>query len=306
MVRHARVRLAVAALALGLAFGTAGTAHAYSVTVGEVMAVGIDDFGFTAGTNTLSFSGAGAGNDELYEMYGYLANLDTGGIVRVINGGAGAGFTVTKGVDTAPAGYSNLRLSNAGATRLGGGLVAGDITMRYSYQLVDDTSAADLDAFRWIIDITNNSAATRNLAFYAYIDLDLQGSAGNDSATGGTGAIQFSDPNGTSFLWGIAGPTNHYQVGPYTGAGSIQTAFNNMITANSAQNLNDTGLPFGPGDVTAALQVNFSLAPGQTLQLTTGVAEPGTAILLAIGLTGLAAWGRPRRRLAAADRPARA
>jgi hypothetical protein len=276
------------------AFALAGGAEAATITVGEVIASGIDDFGFTSTTaagNVLSFSGPGA--DEVWEMYGYLASRDTDNIVRVFNTGTGAGFSVVKSVDAAPTGYSDLSLTNAGATRLGGGLAAGDITMRYGYQLVDDTGPTDLDVFAWIVGITNNSSVTRNLTFYAYLDLDLRNSPNNDSAVLGTNEIQVSDA-GMNLLWAVPGATR-YQVGPYTGAGSVRTLLDNMLTSNNPGNLSNGGLPFGPGDFTGAYQVDFTLSPGQTLQLTSTVAEPDAGALIVLGLAGLAFWGRPRR-----------
>jgi hypothetical protein len=289
MDRRSCSRIAVAVVALALA----GGAQAATLTVGEVIAAGIDDFGFTsttAGGNVLSFSGPGG--DEVWEMYGFLASRDTDNIVRVFNTGTGAGFSVVKSVDTAPTGYSDLSLSAAGATRLGGGLAAGDITMRYSYQLVDDVTPTDLDIFRWIVDVTNHSSATRNLTFYAYLDLDLRNSPGNDSAVLGTDGIHVSD-GAMNVVWDVPNATR-YQVGPYTGAGSVRTLLDNMLTSNNPGNLSNGGLPFGPGDFTAVYQVDFAIGPGQSIQLTSSVPEPDAGALIVVGLAGLAFWGRPR------------
>lgn len=300
MHRPLHHRLRAPALGAALAVALAGAAHAATITSGEVVAAGIDDFGFVQGANTLSFDGGAT--DELYQMYGYLANLDTGGIVRVEDSGTGAGFDVFEGVDAGTVGVSLLDLSAAGASRLGGGLAAGDIRITYAYQLFDDTSPADEDGFAWVIDVANDSAMTLNLAFYAYVDLDLGGTSNDDSAATGTTGFLVSDPNGTSFQWGLAGGVQHYQVGPFNGTAGIRTLLNNMVSANAAQDLADTGLPFGPGDFTGALQKNFSLAAGTTRRINTGVGEPGTALLLALGLLGLGVWGRPRGGGAAHER----
>lgn len=290
MDRRSFSRFAVALAALALA----GGAEAATITVGEVIAAGIDDFGFTSTTaagNVLSFSGPGG--DEVWEMYGFLASRDTDNIVRVFNTGTGAGFSVVKSVDTAPTGYSDLRLSAAGATRLGGGLAAGDLTMRYSYQLVDNQTPADVDHFQWIVDVTNNSAGTRNLTFYAYLDLDLRNTPNNDSAVLDTDGSMLVSDAGMTVGWGVSGATR-YQAGPYTGAGSVRTLLDNMLTSNNPSNLSNGGLPFGPGDFTSVYQIDFTLSPGQTLQLATTVAEPDAGALIVLGLAGLAFWGRPR------------
>ena len=62
-------------------------------------------------------------------------------------------------------------------------------------------------------------------------------------------------------------------------------------------NLNDTGLPFGPGDFTGAYQWRQFLAPGDSATfvetITIGVPEPATLSMM--GLIGLVAVCRRRR-----------
>lgn len=292
------------ALLLAAVLVLAGRAPAGAATIsdGEVIASGIDDFGFTTGANTLSFDGGA--HDELFEMVGYLAlrNPGTGGVVRVIDSGQGRGFSVTEGVDAGTIGTSVVDLTAAGAARLDPaaalGLAANDIRIRYSYSVFDDTSLADNDVFRWVVDITNNSSSSVDLSFYAYMDLDLQGSSGGDSAAllpGGEGML-VTDANGSEFVWNPLGTFSHYQVGPYSGAGSIRDVFRGMVQTNVAQDLDDTGLPFGPADFTGAFQFDVTLAPGATATLGPAVVpEPRTAVLILGGLAGLAVWGRPRR-----------
>jgi hypothetical protein len=83
---------------------------------------------------------------------------------------------------------------------------------------------------------------------------------------------------------------NAYQAQAFSG---LQTSLTNATITN----LNNTGLPFGPGDFTGAFQWNNVVAAGGTLTVTSiftaYVPAPGALALL--GLAGLV--GSRRRRV---------
>ena len=167
------------------------------------------------------------------------------------------------------------------------GLLAGDITLDYAFEIAEATRS-----LVWDVSVINASAATLDLVFYAYVDLDLEGSFGNDLATGGPAGFHVTD-GGTGFdlMIGSWSAADHFQIAPFPG---LQTALDAMQGVGAAD-LSDAGSPFGPDDFTGALQFDFSLAPGGSQGFgMTLIPEPATAIQLALGLLGLALAGRRR------------
>ncbi len=71
-----------------------------------------------------------------------------------------------------------------------------------------------------------------------------------------------------------------------------------LLTDNSITNLNNTGLPFGPGDFTGAFQWTVTLAPGEAFTATASMTVtyiPAPSALALLGLGGLIGCGRRRR-----------
>jgi hypothetical protein len=143
--------------------------------------------------------------------------------------------------------------------------------------------------------LTVTSTATSGpivLNLFSYLDYDLAASAGGDSATLlGPGSMQITD---TTWVGMYDGPNSFaYQVDTFA---NVRTLLNNA----NADNLNNTGLPFGPGDFTAAYQWNPTLTLGQTMQIqtrmtVTNVPEPATGVALALGGLAILALRRRRR-----------
>jgi hypothetical protein len=255
----------------------AGAARAHVLVDGAAQA-GLDSWAFTGSSldsGLLSYD-AGA-TDHLFEMYGYLGNASS--VLRVVPTYfdeqipiAGAGATAA----------SRLVLNAAGAAALG--LAAGDITLDYAFEIVEATRS-----FVWDVDVSNGSASTLDLVFYAYADLDIEGDWGNDLADGGLAGFRVSDAD-TGFELFVGAPmgADHFEVSAWPG---LQTALDAMQGAG-ASDLADSGAPFGPGDFSGALQFDFSLAPGgsQGVGLTL-IPEPATVVQLGLGLFGLAIAG---------------
>jgi len=255
-------------------------ASAHLMVDGNAQA-GLDSWAFSGNSldsNRLSFDGGLT--DHMFELFGYLGNASS--VVRVTPANfdelvpiGGVGSTAS----------SQLVLNASGAAELG--LLAGDITLDYAFQLAEATRS-----LVWDVGVTNNGLAALDLAFYAYVDLDLEGDFGNDLATGGVGGFRAAD-DATGFDLGFASSTaaDHFEIAPFP---NLQAALDNMLGVGAAD-LADTGSPFGPADFTGALQFDFLLAPGGSQGLgMTLIPEPTTAILLALGLFGLALAGRKR------------
>jgi hypothetical protein len=242
---------------------------------------GLDSFAFTFNSPDSNFLGFGGVENHVYELYGYLGNAT--GVARVVPaffdelvpiGGSGATAS------------SQLVLNASGAALLG--LAAGDIRLVYDFAL--DEAAR---SFLWDVELTNASAGPQDLTFYAYADFDLSGGATDDLADGGAGGFALVDSvSAFELLFGASVAADHWLVGAYPGVQSLLDSLQGV----GAQDLGDSGTPFGPGDFTGALQFGFSLAPGGsgTLGLI-AIPEPATVLLFAFGLSGLTIAGRRRR-----------
>jgi hypothetical protein len=146
------------------------------------------------------------------------------------------------------------------------------------------------------ITITNTSGSVLDFHFFEYTDLDLGGGAGDDSVIfPNANTVKQTDAT-LSLSETVATPTpSHHEAAIYD---TILTLFGNGV----ADNLNDTpaiGTQIGPFDVTWAFQWDFTLAAGQAVNISKDkalsiVPEPGTGLLLALGLGGLVGGRRKR------------
>lgn len=293
--RHSLRALTGAAL---LALASSGSA--LDLAYGDVAVNNLDSWGFTATNSQLMTDWNGStGTDQLYQMYGYVGTasgmtaVNSGSFRTTCNAGRCGSAIAQTGANTASSSIVLDRNVGNGGTRL----ARNALTLTYDFTLVDDTSASDLDQFVWDVTFTNNTTSTLSFVFYTYLDLDLLGTAGDDlvSIAAGNQLMTVSDANSPSaraFGWSALGEAaTHYQVGAYPG---LQ---NSLDAMTSAQNLSDTNALGGtPGDVTAAFQYAITLAPGQSLTMSSAVGEPSTAAMLAVGIGGLAFFARPRRR----------
>lgn len=161
----------------------------------------------------------------------------------------------------------------------------------------NSANLATLDA---VFTLTNDNEIPEDLVLFNMIDIDLQPTAGNDSVAGGLSGLivtQATDARAARFT-GL-GATG-FLVRPF-GATDVGAELSNGTATNFA----NTGVPFGPGDMTAGYQWDVSLGAGQSAAISSrieialdgnlpqdGVPEPSSIMLLGAGLAGLAYFRR--------------
>lgn len=291
------------ALATAALVGAASSASALSMSSGDVAVANLDSWGFTS-TNSqwMTDWNGSSGTDQLYQMFGYVGTASGMTAVNAASfrtgcnaGLCGSAIAQTGANSASSSIVLNQNVGN-GATRL----ARNALTLTYDFTLVDDTSANDFDRLEWDVSFTNNTSSAISFVFYTYLDLDLLGTPGNDLVSVGAGnqmisVLDSTNPGAHPFGWtALNGAATGFQVGAYPG---LQNQLNGWTSAQNLTNVN--ALSTNPGDVTAAFQYTITLAAGQTLVMSSAVAEPQTAAMLALGLGGLAFYSRPRRRAGA-------
>ena len=137
--------------------------------------------------------------------------------------------------------------------------------------------------------ITSISANPLDISFFNYMDFDMGGTAADDSATlvSDNPAMRMLITDGTAVINaeyraidGVA-----YQVGNFA-------TIRGLLADGVINDLNNTGLPYGPGDFTAANQWSFVLNEGeqiavQTSYLLNPVPEPASMAVLGLGVLAL-------------------
>ena len=158
-----------------------------------------------------------------------------------------------------------------------------DVELRYTITNRPEGALVTGTAF-----VTSVSSSPLDFDFFNYMDFDI-GGASNDQA------VRISDnpafrmkifdtgSNVSAEYRAIDGIA--YQVGNFASVRSL-------LTNTNVDNLNNTGLPYGPGDFTAANQWKFTLYEGEQIAIQTSyllnpVPEPATMAVLGLGTLAL-------------------
>lgn len=169
-------------------------------------------------------------------------------------------------------------------------------TARVEYTITEQSYGTLVTKTAFIRNVLT-SGASLDMAFYDYFDFDLLPTSSTNSATliSDNPAIRMriTPATGPIFAEYRAIDGQAYQVGAFSG---LRT----LLTNATIDNLNNTGLPFGPGDFSGANEWNFVLRPGEQIAVQTSlllnpVPEPGTFLAIGAGM-GLLAMARRRRK----------
>jgi hypothetical protein len=138
--------------------------------------------------------------------------------------------------------------------------------------------------------INNPGATALSITLFNYADLDINGTAGNNTATGNVNAITGADGSWQAVHSAVG--ANAFQV-------AIPFGIRDFLLDSAVNNLNNTGLPFGPGDFSDAFQWNLTIPAGQSTTVSSALAisqvpEPGTLLLTGAAAVGGFVWRRRR------------
>lgn len=138
--------------------------------------------------------------------------------------------------------------------------------------------------------ITNPGSVPLVISLFNYADFDVNASAGGDAATGNINSMTITE--GSTSIVFSASNASAFQVAAFA-------AIRDLLLNANVDNLDNSGLPFGPGDFTGAYQWNLTIQPGTTVDVQStwaiSVAVPEPATLAGVG-AGIFAAGFGYRR----------
>lgn len=253
------IALVPAAAALAQSGGTITDGNA-SFTIGDASTVPT-----STGPNA-SFSVDGGTTDHVFQNWWWY-RLSTDTRENAFNSGAGVGET-------------SSFVGNTGMMQQFYPSFRADLTWEV------ESTGASTGFFTSRVTITNTSTSTISINLFNYMDVDMNGTAGGDSASLiAPNLIEISDTVVSQYSGFDA---TNYQVTTFA-------TLRGALTDSDEDNFNNTGLPFGPGDFTGGFQwANIPVDPGFARSVTITYAIPAPASLAVLGL-GVLATSRRRR-----------
>lgn len=138
--------------------------------------------------------------------------------------------------------------------------------------ILEDNVVADTCTLTHELTVTNTTSDPLTINFFSYLDADVSGDAGNDSAAvvgGNPTIIQINDEvSGFVQFRGVDSETYHVeQFSELLG----------LLNDGEVTDFDNLGLPFGPADFTGSYQWVLDLQPGESQSLFVGVGVNTTA-----------------------------
>jgi len=141
-----------------------------------------------------------------------------------------------------------------------------------------------------VLTIRNTSNEPLTFSFFQYADFDINGTAGGDSGQIIIGRIPQQWEGNAFATEAIETPApSRWQIDTFP-------AIIGSLTDAGITNLNNSAGPIGPGDLSWAMQWDFSLAPGQEFIISKDkIIVPAPGALGVLALAGIAGARRRRR-----------
>lgn len=134
--------------------------------------------------------------------------------------------------------------------------------------------------------ISNTGSAPLSLSLFNYVDIDNNGAGGDSGALVGPNRIDISDGTVGDIVQLLGVGADAFQVDAFP-------TLRGLLEDGVVDNLDNSGLPFGPGDISAAYQWDLEIGPGESAVVISGgavntMAVPEPASLTLLALAGLA------------------
>jgi len=254
-----------------------------SVTAGDVTFAYTNDFATSAGaTVDVAFTGASAA-DMAFDSWWFFR----------VSGGTMESAFANPDIELYSGSFGALGWNDPAST--------GQFSAALSFEVFDNGAGGNLFQN---MRIQNTSGADLVIDVFHYSDLDLAGTSGSDRASLGSSAagILINQSEGSQTAPIIGYGANAYRVTQY--AQLLQD-----LTDTGVDNMANTGLPLNNRDITVGFQWSVTIGAGSFRDFmvqfgsnapllspsVTMVPEPGTAILMGLGLLALAIPPRGER-----------